>query len=106
MPKEYINYPVPVRIESPDTGDGKAGVEVLPPGSQVGIHWDGNHETVQLSLDIDWDLLQRIVESHKAPGGQYGDRVIFYTESLSRDDLQRLVKHTRRARDAVFGSDE
>lgn len=106
MPKEYINYPQPVRVEN---ADGTVG-EQLPRGPQVGLHWDGNHGTVQLSIDIDWDLLQRIVDGRRNNPTRYHgedeDRAVFYTEALDRNDLQRLIKQTRRARDAAFGSDE
>lgn len=80
----------------------------------VGLHWDGKNGTVQLSLDIDWDVLQEMVKTRQdRPTENFADdnsflrnRVTFYTGALDREDLQRLVRTTRRARNAVFGADE
>lgn len=119
MPKEYINWPQPERVAHALTAEdieaGKDGLEVLPPAPRVGLHWDGTHGTVQLSLDVDWDVLQEMVKVRQEnpdkgwfgeDEGNFPNRTTFYTGALDRADLQRLIKHTRRARDAAFGSDE
>ena len=107
MPKEYFNYPQPTAYAYVE---GTEPPKPDPAPSQVGIHWDATHGTVQLSLDIDWELLQRIVDQRREHGegyfiGDSPDRQTFYTEALRRDDLQRTIKATRRARDQVFGAD-
>lgn len=83
------------------------------PAPQIGLHWDGRNGTVQLSLDIDFDVLQEMVKTRKenpeanfGEDGPFPNRVTFYTGALTRNDLQQLVKTTRRARNAVFGADE
>lgn len=117
MPKEYINWPEPEHIVRAVTQEeldaGNEGLETLPPGPRIGIHWHAN-ETVQLSLDMDWDVLQEIVKTRQDDpnafdfdaDGTYANRQSFFTEALSRSDLQRLIKHARRARDAAYGADE
>jgi hypothetical protein len=141
MPKEYINYPSPKEIRflqasigmPHKTIDGKLGpntrdrwdsvldakdhdqpIEIHAPLPMVGLHWDGLNGTVQLSLDIDWDVLQEMVKSRQEhPTEDFADdnsflrnRVTFYTGSLSRNDLQQLVRTARRARNSVYGADE
>lgn len=141
MPKEYINYPKPAEIVVLQNSlgmptkqiDGKLGVvtrkvwddvleakdhderiDISAPLPMIGLHWDGKNGTIQLSLDIDWDVLQEMVRiRQKQPTLEFGDdnsflrnRVTFYTGALSREDLQQLVRVSRRARNAVFGADE
>lgn len=113
MPKQYINFPEEQRayhaLTEQDVADGKQAEEILPPSSQVGIHWDPVHSVVQLSMDIDLDLLERIVKRRREEGVSDGSpetRQVLYTAPLSRADLQRLVKNARRARNDAFGADE
>lgn len=113
MPKEQINWPQPAEVNTAGSGEPDA-IEILPPGPRLQLHWDARHGTVQVSMDIDWDVLQRYVDYRRSnPDGYTGEdeglmpnRATFYTEGLDRADLQRLVKQTRRARDAAFGADE
>lgn len=108
MPKEIINWPLPTAIVQV-VGEDAPEPDPLPAGPQVALHWDGNSGNVQLSLDIDLDVLSRIIEVKRenpnAWDGSEAGRQVFYTETLSRADLQRLIKASRRARDSVFGAD-
>lgn len=141
MPKEYITYPNKGQVTAlqeslgmpNDLVDGRIGsttrafwdkklenkehdsrVDVVAPLPMVGLHWDGKNGTIQLSLDIDWDVLQEMVHARQAlPEGTFADdnsflrnRVTFYTGSLNRNDMQQLVRTARRARNAVYGADE
>lgn len=143
MPKEYINPPSREEVENlqrwlgmPESEiDGKIGPETrkywdkdiedhydrsmdqytaVSPLPMVALHWDGQNGTIQLSLDVDWDVLQEMVKTRQEnPDSQFADdnsflrnRVTFYTGSLNRNALQHLVRTTRRARNAVFGADE
>lgn len=141
MPKEYINYPKAEEIKDlqksigmpPKDNDGKLGpktyqfwesalyakdhggnIEIDAPLPMIGLHWDGKNEVVQLSLDIDWSVLQAMVKVRQDnPTENFADdnsflhnRVTFYSGALSREDLQRLVRASRRARNSVFGADE
>lgn len=89
-------------------------VDVVAPLPMVGLHWDGKNGTIQLSLDIDWDVLQEMVKARQTlPEETFADdnsflrnRVTFYTGSLNRNDMQQLVRTARRARNAVYGADE
>ena len=109
MPKEYINYPAPTEVLEGEPGKQTGRIE-LPATPQVGIHWDGPSEYVALSFTVNIDPMREYVALYDA--GQRGDelagesRVRFYTEALTRPELQSLIRSTRRARDAVFGNDE
>jgi len=95
-----------------DKPDGDHAINAPLP--MIGLHWDGRNEVVQLSLDIDWEVLQEMVKARQEnPDAKFADdnsflrnRVTFYTGALSRNDLQRLVRAARRARNNVFGADE
>lgn len=141
MPKDYVNYPsrddialLQKSVGMPDHQvDGKLGsvtylhwdqaleakdhdvdIKIDAPLPMIGFHWDGKGEVVQLSIDIDWDVLQEMVKLRQEnPMDNFADdnsflrnRVTFYTGSLSREDLQQLVRIARRARNSVYGSDE
>lgn len=115
MPKEYINYPEPERVAYALTqdqiDDGVDGVEILPAAPQIGLHWHAGEGTPQLSYSMDADVLARIVATHGTENEDYTfvsepGRATFFTSTLTREDLQRLIKHARRARDAAYGSDE
>ena len=103
MPRQQINYPRPDLTQV----DPATGVETpVPLGQILEVHWDGNHGTVQASMSIDTGLLQRVLEQERRADGEMPTRVWFYTEALTRPDLQRLIKTARRARDDAFGADE
>jgi hypothetical protein len=100
---------LPIMGDRPDSDDNA----IMAPHPQIGLHWDGRNGTVQLSLNIDLDLVKRMIKAREEnPTGNFGEtnyfpnRITFYTGNLDRDDLQTLVKETRRARNAVYGADE
>jgi len=84
MPKEQINYPVE------------------PTDGIVRLHWSGPLSMVQLS--IEFEVAQ--MRAYLAEQGKGAERLPWFTGTLDRDDVQRLIRFGRRARDQVFGSDE
>lgn len=108
MPKEQINFPNPAH-EVEDLGTGERTSAPMEP--RLRVHWSSAEQAyVALSIDIDWETLQEYVDKRRenpdAYWGEHDDRYELYTDLLDRADLQRLIKHTRRARDAVYGADE
>lgn len=118
MPREQINYPrVDERIEwnpDKDGGDtpgawlGADGVAVpangepiiiTPPTLHVGWH---RESWVQLSIEGDVSYFRFAAENPDATG----ERSTVYTEPLSRDEINKLIRSLRKARDQVFGRDE
>lgn len=115
MPKETINYPEPTAIAyaltQADIDAGAQEHETIPAGPQIALHWHPGEDSVQLSFSIDADLIARIIATREDENPDYAlvaepGRAVFYTETLDRPSLQRLIKTARRARDAAFGSDE
>ncbi len=96
MPKEQINY-APY-VEGPDGA--------LPPGAEVSLHWSsGELRHVQIGFEFDvgnmLDYLTRLRTESPTDS-----RAMFYTSELDRNDLQRMIRAGKRARDQVFGADE
>ena len=108
MPKERISRSIPT--EMPEDG-----VLHADDGVYVSLHWGGgmsrSHEgDIQISLDVDIQRLKDMLDEH-ARGIHYSDtdhsdRVLLFSNVLTRDEVQRLIRTARRARDAAFGKDE
>jgi len=97
MPKEKIKFPS--YIEGPD---GSA----LPPGPECAIHWSGEAGGyAQISFEFDVKAMREYLDQ-LAKNSPMDSRAIFYTETLTRPELQNLIRTAKRARDAVFGADE
>lgn len=93
MPKTIINYPSYSE----------------PFGLAFSIHWDNaspaSGGAAQLSVQFTVaELREHLQKLEKDSPGDV--RSIIYSEALERDELQKLIVSTRRARDAVFGADE
>lgn len=83
MPKEVINHAIEENS-----------------GAEVSIHW--SHE-VQVGIAIPTEALQNYVRDLDPAK----DPVVhWYSPPLTRGEVQKLIKTTRRSRDAVYGADE
>lgn len=115
MPREQINYPrVDKAVEWNPTADGDSpaawlgdkpipdGVAVMQsaPTLHVGWHKDS---WVQLSIEGDVSYFRFAADS---PDGETPGRSSVYTEPLGREEINKLIRSLRRARDQVFGRDE
>jgi hypothetical protein len=120
MPREQINYvdldrndPVlpgdlltPVEASSDDPpAQGIVGAE-----SALFVSWFAGGTTdqyptghVQVALEVDISYAQFAVEN---PNGQREGRTLMFTPVLTRDELNKLIRTLRRARDKVYGADE
>lgn len=119
MPKEVVKYWNEYVIR-----DSRViyNPEVVHPGEQVGhseeiaLHWSkGDAGVVQLSVQLDAEMVRaqlKLYDAIKAGADVWlGEEVkpgmlMFYSEGLRREEMQRLIRHTRRSRDDVYGSDE
>lgn len=111
MPREKINQ---VRRAGDVRTDGKDSSEPLivrPPTAAaasfseacVQVNWHREGEWVQVAIEGDLSYF-RFVADH--PNGETSDRSTVYTPPLSRDEINKLIRTLRRARDQVFGRDE
>ena len=111
MPKEKINHPQRGQLWGiewkPDNDEGDAPgawADGVPTGGedavvQVGWHRDS---WVQVSIDAHPTYF-RFAADHV--DGEDG-RTAVYTPPLSRDEINKMIRALRRARDQVFGRDE
>lgn len=88
MPQESINYPEPYE-------------------AQLSIHWSGSTggQVAQVGLAIPTKELRQYLEGMTA-GESPDHHVFWYTPRLTRDELNKLIRIARRARNAVYGTDE
>lgn len=78
--------------------------DTLIEGSAVSLHWSRDAEYVQIGIEAPrkfWDSFIQGYDSSKEL-----HRYELYTESLTRKEINDLIKVLRRARDAAYGTDE
>lgn len=95
MPKEQINYD-----RTPDID----GVSSLAP--EFSLHWNsGPGEVVQLGVEFDVKVMREHLDL-LAKHSPTDKRTAVYSAGLERDDIQKMIRAGKRARNAVFGADE
>lgn len=110
MPKEVIAFP---RCEEANEWNevGESIGKIMATTPRLTLHWSALHSTeddlcggVQLSVAC---YPPTSLEEYKAarswPPEPLSEN---YTENLTRDQLNRLIRLLRRARDAAYGGDE
>lgn len=111
MPKEKINHPETGRLWGiqwdPDKDEGDqpgAWADGQPTGgedAQVAVGWH-RESWVQVSIEACPGYFRFAADD---PDGEDG-RTSVYTPPLSRDEINKMIRVLRRARDQVFGRDE
>lgn len=105
MPREQINYASVLTVDSPE----ESGV-ALPPGRNIGepllnVNWSpasaGGY--VQVSMEIEIEYAKLIAET---PNGDSATTTLLSSPALRRDELNKLIRALRRARDQAYGRDE
>jgi hypothetical protein len=99
MPREQIIFP---RL-SHDAPEGSRSVPRFPIPH---VCWHGAPDSggwVQLMFEVDRPFLERLLADH---GDKDQDVIEIHSEVLDRNATNRLIKHTRRARNAAYGADE
>ena len=104
MPREQINY------EKVKTLVDEGVISDLPPtGDQVRVGTPTLHVSwlrdgfVQVAIEGDVSYFRFAANT---PDGVTSDRSTVYTEPLDRDEINKMIRTLRRARDQVFGRDE
>lgn len=93
MPQEQINYPAE------------------PVSTTLHLNWGASDAggNLQASLGIPFADLREFIQEQEEQAritGSYPEKLWFYTEQLSRPEVQNLIRTARRARNAVYGGDE
>ena len=115
MPREQINYSKPYELAEGTTALSDTGGEAVPdedspiPGEVIQRNAPTLHVSwlkdcmVQLALEGDVTYFRFAADT---PDGSTSDRSTVYTVPLTRDEVNKLIRTLRRARDQVFGRDE
>ena len=115
MPKEKINFPrVGQPIDwIPQLGEDQPGAwaegvpepvptSVVSDDAQVQVGWHKD-SYVQVSIEGHVSYFRFAAEN---PDGDTSERSTVYTPPLSREEINKMIRTLRRARDQVFGRDE
>lgn len=114
MPREQITNPSSVYtihgrdIDEPSDSDSvpEGAIQVQVP--QLHVSWTkgdseyGGGSHVQVALQVD---AKHVEERAKSNDGVVGFNW-FYTDTLDRQTINKMIRILRRARDATFGGDE
>lgn len=111
MPKEKINHLTERIYWTPQPDEEGPGAWISDSGEpadtivsdaqvQVGWHKDSY---VQVSIEGHVSFFRYAAEN---PDGDASDRSTVYSPPLSRDEVNKMIRTLRRARDQVFGKDE
>lgn len=105
MPREQINYPVPVPVDFVKDGETVVDVVLKVPDSVTVAHigWNKDGQWAQIGLQVDKaHLLELLAIYEPNPDGT----VFLWSEVLDRTALNKLVRCSRKARDDAYGRDE
>jgi|SRR5882757_690443 len=110
MPREQIQYPRPGRVlASLEGGKETYSEETAPQFPLLHIGWHNDPDGggwVQAHLQIDKLFFAQWVKDMQATADQHDDGTIdLYSETMTRDECNQLIKQTRRARDGAYGAD-
>lgn len=78
--------------------------EYLTEDPSLEINWDRDHGNVQVSIDFSREQWLACAKDFEETPDLIKKAI--YTGSLSRRDINEMIKTLRRARDAAFGRDE
>ncbi len=111
MPRDQINFPAePVRTADaiPVLRDGMTEIAGVPEPSGAPIYGPAVHvswmrgDFVQVAMVTNPEYLQVAIDH---PNEDIG-RTSIYSPPMTRDEINRMIRSLRRARDQVFGRDE
>jgi hypothetical protein len=114
MPKEVVRYANEFVVRDGRVvynPDSKGPDEVVKHTEEIALHWTkGDAGMVQLSIQLDAEQVRQCLAAYDT-GQWLGEELkpgmlMFYSGNLERYELQRLIRHARRARDDVHGVDE
>lgn len=98
MPREQINYPRKIEVLQASS-DEPESIKIDWEDPTLHVNWDSNYVQVSINLTAARIKLwadQLDGETHSA----------FYTPELSRQEINKLIRVLRTARDKAYGRDE
>lgn len=100
MPREQINYPQtrPTVATFHESGTVKTETDAA-----LHVSWNRDGQHVQLCLEVDVHYAQLAADEPNA--NEARTRTELWTPVLSRQDINKLIRTLRRARDTAYGAD-
>ncbi len=109
MPREQINYPAPYEPSVANSADLAVHGESWPE-PEVHVSWtrtaDHGPGHVQVSLLLPVGYVKHLAAALDAPDTPEPSGIGAYSPALTRDELNRMIRTLRRARDQAYGQDE
>ena len=110
MPREQINFPGPFKPQYDNSSEMAIHGESWPePELNVSWNKDGDCASgrVQISIDLPVDYVRHLAKCiEDDETGLHPSAIGAFTPALSRDDINRMIRVLRRARDQAHGRDE
>jgi len=111
MPREQINFPAPLEPSQDWNGTPPPVHGEAWPEPELNVSWtraaDHGPGNVQVSLLLPTAYVEHLAKSLADPDSPAGVSGIgAFSPSLPRDELNRLIRTLRRARDQAYGADE
>lgn len=101
MPREQINFPQLVEPTPDYPATPAQGITAWrDPALHVSWHPDSH---VQIAVEMDLSYAQMAIES---PTNGEAERTEVFVPPLTRNELNKLIRVLRRARDQAYGADE
>jgi len=107
MPRTQINYhkpPADMPVADPSVPGGTRIVRE----SVVHVTWMAAHKGeydnghVQVALEVDMAYARTVLAT---PNGESPDTTYLYSPGLSREEINRMIRALRAARDRAYGTD-
>ncbi len=109
MPREQINFPAPFEPQFDNSPDLAVHGESWPE-PELNVSWtrgvDHGIGVVQVSMLLPVAYVKHLANSLADPERMEPSGIGAFSPSLSRDELNRLIRTLRRARDQAYGHDE
>lgn len=113
MPKEQINrqkaYKVVVGATLSENGQMISGDEIDGQDPIVNVNWlksDVGAGHVQISLDVPMSMMYEAADANRAAvGDAVASSSLVWTPPLERDEINKMIRVLRHARDQALGAD-
>ena len=109
MPKEQINRQKYYKVVVGASPDGTGGQEFDAQDPVVNVNWlksDVGAGHVQISIDVPMSAIYEAADANRAAGDEAAaSSSLVWTPALERDEINKMIRILRHARDQALGSD-
>lgn len=109
MPKEQINRQKHYKVLVGASPDGTGGEEYDAQDPIVNVNWlksDVGTGHVQISIDVPMAAMYEATDTNRAATGDaVASSSLVWTPPLERDEINKMIRALRHARDQALGAD-